>query len=99
MKRTFTYLLLLVLLACGKQAYNLLISNESIRSNPTGALSDIADEVIAIPYRTQGRIRSRRPSISVKRETTYSLSAMRRFTVSIARENLSVASPIRMTYG
>ena len=49
MKRTFTYLLLLVLLVCGKQAYNLLISNESIRSNPTGALSDIADEVIAIP--------------------------------------------------
>ena len=48
MKRTFTYLLLLVLLVCGKQAYNLLISNESIRSNPTGALSDIADEVIAI---------------------------------------------------
>ena len=45
MKRTFTYLLLLVLLVCGKQAYNLLISNESIRSNPTGALSDIADEV------------------------------------------------------
>ena len=28
MKRTFTYLLLLVLLVCGKQAYNLLISNE-----------------------------------------------------------------------
>jgi hypothetical protein len=51
MKRTFTYLLLLVLLVCGKQAYNLLISNESIRSNPTGALSDIADEVIAIPLR------------------------------------------------
>ena len=49
MKRTFTYLLLLVLLACGKQAYNLLISNESIRRNTTGALSDIADEVIAIP--------------------------------------------------
>ena len=94
MKRTFTYLLLLVLLVCGKQAYNLLISNESIRSNPTGALSDIADEVIAIPLQDSGT-----PSISVKRETTYSLSAMRRFTVSIARENLSVASPIRMTYG
>ena len=31
MKRTFTYLLLLVLLVCGKQAYNLLISNDSIR--------------------------------------------------------------------
>ena len=54
MKRTFTYLLLLVLLACGKQAYNLLISNESIRSNPTGALSDIADEVIAIPLQDSG---------------------------------------------
>ena len=91
MKRTFTYLLLLVLLVCGKQAYNLLISNESIRSNPTGALSDIADEVIAIPLQDSG-------THSIK-ETTYSLSAMRRFTVSIARENLSVASPIRMTYG
>ena len=54
MKRTFTYLLLLVLLVCGKQAYNLLISNESIRSNPTGALSDIADEVIAIPLQDSG---------------------------------------------
>lgn len=42
MKRTFTYLLLLVLLVCGKQAYNLLISNESIRSNPTGALSEFS---------------------------------------------------------
>ncbi len=54
MKRTFTYLLLLVLLVCGKQAYNLLISNESIRNNPTGALSDIADEVIAIPLQDSG---------------------------------------------
>ena len=54
MKRTFTYLLLLVLLVCGKQAYNLLISNESIRSNPTGALSDIADEVIAITLQDSG---------------------------------------------
>ena len=54
MKRTFTYLLLLVLLVCGKQAYNLLISNEPIRSNLTGALSDIADEVIAIPLQDSG---------------------------------------------
>mgnify|MGYP006978824104 CR=1 FL=1 len=99
MKRTFTYLLLLVLLVCGKQAYNLLISNESIRSNPTGALSDIADEVIAIPLQDSGTHSIREAKYILKREITYSLSAMRRFTVSIARENLSVASPIRMTYG
>lgn len=54
MKKTFSYLLLIVLLVCGKQTYNLLISNNSIRGNHSGALSDIADEVIAIPLRDSG---------------------------------------------
>ena len=55
MKRTFTYyLLLLVLLVCGKQAYNPLISNESIRATLPEPLSDIADEVIAIPLQDPG---------------------------------------------
>ena len=99
MKRTFTYLLLLVLLVCGKQAYNLLISNESIRSNPTGALSDIADEVIAIPLQDSGTHSIKEAKYIRQEGDNLFLSAMRRFTVSIARENLSVASPIRMTYG
>lgn len=98
MKRTFTYLLLLVLLVCGKQAYNLLISNESIRSNPTGALSDIADEVIAIPLQDSGT-HSIKEAKYIRQEGDNLFLISRRFTVSIARENLSVASPIRMTYG
>lgn len=52
MKRAFTYLLLLALSVCGKQAYELFAPGESIRSNPSGALSDIADEVIAIPLQS-----------------------------------------------
>lgn len=52
MKQAFTYLLLLALSVCGKQAYELFAPGESIRSNPSGALSDIADEVIAIPLQS-----------------------------------------------
>ena len=41
----------IILLACGKQAYDLFISPSASRDYPKGNLSDIADEVIAIPLR------------------------------------------------
>ena len=101
MKRTFTYLflLLLVLLVCGKQAYNLLISNESIRNNPTGALSDIADEVIAIPLQDSGTHSIKEAKYIRQEGDNLFLISTETLYRSIARENLSVASPIRMTYG
>ena len=99
MKRTFTYLLLLVLLVCGKQAYNLLISNEPIRSNLTGALSDIADEVIAIPLQDSGThsikeakyIRQEGDNLFlISNETLYRFNRKGEFICRVT---------IRMTYG
>lgn len=54
MKRTFTYLLIIVLFVCGKQGYDLLSDFHQIQSLHTGSLSDIAEEVVAIPLQDTG---------------------------------------------
>lgn len=54
MKRTLSYLLLIVLLVYGKQGYDLWTADDQIQCSHTGSLSDIAEEVVAIPLEDTG---------------------------------------------
>lgn len=49
MKRTFSILLALFVIVYAKQVYDIYTTDYFLRSHTSGALSDIADEVIAIP--------------------------------------------------
>lgn len=61
MKRAFVLLSILCLLACGLQGYKLLYSNHTTPNPFKGKLSDITDEVIAIPLRDTGELRIKSP--------------------------------------
>lgn len=52
MKRTCLFLLGLIAIVCVKQFCEICIANSSVRSYTTGTLSDIAEEVVAIPLQT-----------------------------------------------
>ena len=54
MKRTFLFLLILIVVVYAKQAYNLHLSNLFAKERITGSLSDVAEEVIAIPLEPAG---------------------------------------------
>jgi len=49
MKRTCLFLLGIIAIVCIKQFYDVYIENSVVKSYTTGSLSDIAEEVIAIP--------------------------------------------------
>ena len=57
MKRTCTILLTILTIFCLKQGYDLFTDKNSIESPVSGNLSDIAEEVIAIPLETANGIR------------------------------------------
>lgn len=61
MKRAFVLLSILCLLVCGLQGYKLLRNNNTTPNPFKGKLSDIADEVIAIPLRDTGELRIKSP--------------------------------------
>lgn len=61
MKRAFVLLSVLCLLVCGYQCYKLWNTTNTPRNPFEGKLSDIADEVIAIPLRDTGEIRIKSP--------------------------------------
>lgn len=49
MKRTCLFLLGVIAIVCAKQFYDVYVNNSTVKSYTTGSLSDIADEVVAIP--------------------------------------------------
>ena len=54
MKRGFLCLVFLLAILYGKQAYLLLSDDMPLESAPTGSLSDIAEEVVAVPLQSEG---------------------------------------------
>lgn len=57
MKRALSFLLLIVVLVYGKQGYDIYLSNRLAEAPMKGVLSDIAEEVVAIPLQTTGDVR------------------------------------------
>lgn len=55
MKRTFSILLLILLVTYAKEGYELVTREAPVKCSVTGSLSDVADEVIAIPLETNTR--------------------------------------------
>lgn len=55
MKRTFSILLLLLLAIYTKEGYELATKEAPVKCSVTGSLSDVAEEVIAIPLETNTR--------------------------------------------
>ena len=55
MKRAFLILLAIIAIVCIKQGYELFTANELTENHLVGSLSDIADEVVAIPLQTAGK--------------------------------------------
>lgn len=52
MKRTFLALLLLIVLVCTKQGYEVFLRQVPMQEHISGSLSDVCEEVIAIPLKT-----------------------------------------------
>lgn len=52
MKRTFLALLLLIVLVCAKQGYEVFLREAPLQKHFSGSLSDVSEEVIAIPLKT-----------------------------------------------
>lgn len=57
MKRAFVVLLVIVVLVVGKQGYDTYMSAMYVQEKLTGSLSDIAEEVVAIPLQPAGEHR------------------------------------------
>ena len=54
MRTTFNLFILLLVVVCGRLTYDLIQKNQSISTMSDGCLSDMADEVVAIPLQSVG---------------------------------------------